>query len=72
MQFSKIWVLAPLLACCIAWASLALGRLQADNTALPQEPTFVGRQSCEECHATESKLWRGSHHDRAMDHATES
>ncbi|HEX4824008.1 MAG TPA: tetratricopeptide repeat protein [Candidatus Polarisedimenticolaceae bacterium] len=28
--------------------------------------TFVGRSSCEGCHAAEAARWRGSHHDRAM------
>ena len=35
------------------------------------EPTFVGRQSCAECHPDEDRLWRGSHHDLAMQEATE-
>jgi tetratricopeptide (TPR) repeat protein len=29
--------------------------------------TFVGRNTCLECHQTEHKLWEGSHHDKAMD-----
>lgn len=32
--------------------------------------TYVGRQSCWECHAKECELWQGSDHDLAMDHAT--
>lgn len=40
--------------------------------ALPpdRQATFVGRQSCVECHQQEHKLWEGSHHDKAMDLAT--
>ena len=39
---------------------------------LPEDATatYVGRQSCIECHQTEAKLWSHSHHDLAMDLAT--
>lgn len=42
-------------------------------TCLPLDstPTYVGRQSCIQCHQQEAKLWEGSHHDLAMDLATE-
>ncbi|HJO03165.1 MAG TPA: HEAT repeat domain-containing protein [Acidobacteriota bacterium] len=33
--------------------------------------TFVGRTRCTECHARETELWTASHHDLAMQHATE-
>ena len=32
---------------------------------------YVGRDSCIQCHQTESHLWSGSYHDLAMDVATE-
>lgn len=32
---------------------------------------YVGGQTCAECHQPEFKLWHGSHHDRAMEVATE-
>ena len=35
------------------------------------DPTFVGRQSCAECHPDEDRLWRGSHHDLAMQEAND-
>lgn len=31
---------------------------------------FVGRQACVKCHADQTKLWQGSHHDRAMEEPT--
>ena len=31
---------------------------------------YVGSQRCTTCHAAETRAWQGSHHDRAMDHAT--
>src|SRR5436190_11184987 len=35
-------------------------------------PRFIGRQACEGCHETATANWRGSHHDRAMELATEA
>ena len=32
--------------------------------------TYVGRQSCMECHSSQCKAYEGSHHDMAMDFAT--
>ena len=33
--------------------------------------TFVGSDTCAGCHQAEAKLWGGSHHKQAMDHATD-
>jgi predicted CXXCH cytochrome family protein len=35
------------------------------------QATFVGRQSCIQCHQPEHDQWQGSHHDLAMDRATD-
>ena len=35
-------------------------------------PTFVGAVACVSCHAAEAEAWRGSHHDLAMQPATDS
>jgi len=35
------------------------------------EPGYVGTAACAGCHAREYDAWRGSHHDRAMDEASE-
>lgn len=35
-------------------------------------PSFVGRQTCAGCHAEQDRLWQGSHHDLAMQEATEA
>ena len=43
----------------------------ADHQPLPAEAQFTGAQSCIECHKIEYDLWKDSHHDLAMDHATE-
>lgn len=36
------------------------------------QATYVGRQSCWRCHEQECRLWEGSDHDLAMDHATDT
>ncbi|MGY8768049.1 MAG: tetratricopeptide repeat protein [Pirellulales bacterium] len=43
------------------------------HSAIPLETqaTYVGRQSCVDCHKQEHDLWEGSHHDLAMDLATD-
>ena len=33
------------------------------------QATFVGSESCAECHQQATQAWQGSHHDRAMKHA---
>ncbi|HTO88977.1 MAG TPA: tetratricopeptide repeat protein [Thermoanaerobaculia bacterium] len=38
---------------------------------LAAHATFVGREACAGCHAEEDRRWRGSHHDLAMQEATE-
>src|SRR5271155_6234537 len=43
----------------VAWASEA------------RTPSFVGGAVCASCHASESALWRGSHHQLAMQPATD-
>src|SRR6185312_3559773 len=35
------------------------------------DATFVGSETCANCHRAEADLWRRSQHKRAMDHATE-
>ncbi|MBE9564025.1 MAG: tetratricopeptide repeat protein [Proteobacteria bacterium] len=32
---------------------------------------YVGRETCKSCHTKQDKLWRGSHHDLAMQHAND-
>ena len=37
-----------------------------------EEDGFVGRGACAECHAKQVEAWTGSHHDLAMQPATEA
>ena len=43
----------------------------ADDTAMPAA-TFVGSQTCAGCHQAQARLWDGSQHKLAMQHATET
>ncbi len=36
------------------------------------QPTYVGRAQCVSCHAEQNARWTGSHHDLAMQEATEA
>lgn len=47
-----------------------LASVPAPRTRL--EPTFVGAARCADCHPAETEAWRGSHHDRALELASES
>ena len=42
-----------------------------EDTHLPAA-AFVGRERCAVCHAREQEAWRGSHHDLAMQEATDN
>ncbi len=65
----RIWSLAVSLGCL-----LVMGWVAADyfRTLPPEtEATYVGRSQCITCHQQEAKLYEGSHHDRAMELATD-
>jgi len=47
------------------YRTLPRGGWRAPEAAAPQAK-FVGRAVCARCHAREDSLWRGSHHDLAM------
>ena len=62
--------LAALLAACE-------GETSTDSSTLSEAvtlttPTFVGRRACAECHPRQVELWTDSHHDLAMQTATEA
>src|SRR5690348_3937816 len=59
----------------IPWILLALAAACAPQRTpapppTPQTAEYVGRQACVGCHASEDRLWQGSHHDPAMQEAT--
>jgi len=51
---------------------LAYARFLVDRPpVLDETPTFVGRETCRECHQRAADAWRGSYHDRAMAEAND-
>jgi tetratricopeptide (TPR) repeat protein len=50
---------------------LALLLLSTQSSpGLGAEPTFLGSAACSSCHEQQSALWKGSHHEHAMQPAT--
>jgi tetratricopeptide (TPR) repeat protein len=43
----------------------------AERAALRAKATFVGSAACADCHRPEHAAWKGSQHERAMQHATD-
>ncbi|WP_050799181.1 multiheme c-type cytochrome [Vibrio ichthyoenteri] len=42
------------------------------GVARSEEAGYVGVEQCVDCHKEEVKAWQGSHHDKAMQHATDA
>jgi tetratricopeptide (TPR) repeat protein len=65
------WLIIPALGIIVAGGALAWDWY----TVVPKEAiasaTYVGSNTCAECHQSEHRLWKGSDHDRAMELATE-
>lgn len=63
------------IATCLFTASALIGGYAFTDwyTVIPEssKATFVGRDSCIKCHQAEADLFHGSHHDKAMDVATD-
>ncbi len=68
MRISRRFSLAMALAAAVSGCA---GE-DASRDVVDQTPAgFVGGAGCEGCHAEETSLWEGSHHDRAMQHAND-
>ena len=52
-------------------ASSAKDNIFASTAQIPDNH-FLGDQSCKTCHASQFKLWQGSHHDKAMQVVSDS
>jgi predicted CXXCH cytochrome family protein len=72
----KIWIAASVAVVIVAAVGLGFllpnGIPTAGKSPVTAAATFVGSDACVGCHQGEAKLWRGSHHQQAMDHATEA
>jgi hypothetical protein len=66
-------MLVVLILCVVAIRFLPIGRSQNRlSLAMLAPPTFVGAKACGECHQAEFKRWNGSHHQLAMQAATDA
>ncbi len=65
----RLGVLAAL--ACLSGGAPKIGSIARAADAQPPL-AYVGSATCAECHADEAKLWAGSHHEAAMDHATDA
>ncbi len=72
------WKIAGIVATLVIGLSLPLYLARVHSLGRPTpalEPipaaTFTGSESCRDCHKPEYDLWKGSHHDRAMEVASE-
>jgi predicted CXXCH cytochrome family protein len=43
-----------------------------DSSSNRYNATYIGRDKCITCHETQAHDWKGSYHDKAMEHATEA
>jgi len=43
----------------------------AVSDSLNKAAYYIGNKTCATCHQIEYKAWRGSHHDKAMRHASD-
>ncbi|WP_336492647.1 multiheme c-type cytochrome, partial [Methylobacterium nigriterrae] len=74
---SKPWLAALAAALAALLGGVALQSQQGASRATPAhsdagvEAAFVGSAACATCHAGEAQLWRGSQHERAMQHAND-
>jgi len=72
----RIWKMTGFIATVVMVVSfpvyLVRSALEKHGEELAQGPSFVGAATCIECHKREYDLWKGSHHDLAMDVATDS
>jgi hypothetical protein len=70
---TAVVIFALAVAGAVAWIVMNHGKLsRAARAAESSSPlAYVGSEACANCHQNEAKLWNGSHHQLAMDHATE-
>ena len=59
-------VLASLPFDALSFAAINTGVIKDRTSSELLEATFVGGNTCAQCHQLEHKLWSGSHHDLAM------
>jgi tetratricopeptide (TPR) repeat protein len=68
MAFFYVLVFAVLTAIDVYAADRADTSVKSIGTDIPD---YVGLKKCRNCHSKQAELWQGSHHDLAMQHATD-
>ena len=66
LSMSLIRLSAPQL-----WRTVTIIFFCLTHIAVSAGAEYSGRDACAECHAEQVKLWQGSHHDLAMQHASD-
>jgi tetratricopeptide (TPR) repeat protein len=74
-RLMPVLIVVTMVAITVVW--LYYWKNPAGSSALGHLPdqieaSYVGRQACVGCHAEQDKLWQGSHHDLAMQEASDS
>lgn len=72
--FSHKWRISGLIATIFLALSIPVYVVKKEiftEAYSPEVLSYVGRTTCIECHQKETELWTGSHHDMAMDSATD-
>jgi hypothetical protein len=64
-----LFIVAVLAACAFLITRFAGNESGEAERVVAAMPHYVGAQVCAQCHQSEFDLWRGSHHDLAMQHA---
>lgn len=77
MNTTARWKLLGIVATLIIMGSIPLYLWRVEHEASATQPlrpaaSFAGSQKCAQCHKGEYDRWTGSHHDLAMDLATEA
>src|SRR4051812_31565572 len=69
---SRSTIILALALCAVVGTSvLAWDWFQTVPPEVAANPTYVGRETCAQCHEAEYHKWMGSDHERAMDLATD-
>ena len=72
----RTWKMTGFIATAILAVSFPLylvrSAIERHGEVMETGPQFTGAATCVECHKREHDLWKGSHHDLAMDIATDS
>lgn len=69
-QWKRIGLVATILIVLAFPAYIIRIVIERSKPVIHAGPSYTGRASCIECHKKEDDLWKGSHHDLAMDTAT--